>query len=284
MISDLLFSFGMGGRIRILRDEQYLKIMYWCHNHKHLNLVHPVSYTEKLQWLKLNVRDPQYTSLVDKLEAKNYISNIVGSTYVIPTLGVYDDFDDIDFRKLPNKFVLKCTHDSGGIAICRNKKTFDYSGAKKKLNKSLHRNYYWVGREWPYRYVKPRIIAEPLLEGPGSDHLLDYKFFCFHGDPKIMYIGADKAEEPFTDFFDMDFHHLPIRMRDPNAKQVPKKPDSFEEMIELAKKLSKDFIHVRVDFYYVNGKTYVGELTFYHNSGFSRVSPEEWELKLGEWI
>lgn len=270
-------------------DESFLKMAYKRKFGKELDLKNPVTFNEKLQWLKLHDRKPEYTTMVDKYEAKAYIAQKIGKEYVVPTLGVWDKFDDIDFTKLPNAFVLKCTHDSGGLVICKDKSKLDREKARKKINKSLHSNYFGGGREWPYKNVKPRIIAEPLLKDDATktgeqECLTDYKFFCFGGIPKIVYISKDKAENPTTDFFDMDYTHLPIRMRDPNSDVLPEKPIRFDEMKKIAAVLSKGLPHLRVDFYCANGKLYVGELTFYHCSGFAPIQPEEWAIKMGEWI
>jgi hypothetical protein len=185
---------------------------------------------------------------------------------------------------LPEKFVIKCTHDSGVVIICNDKKKFDYESAKKKVNKDLKRKYFYIWREWPYKNVKPRIIIEKLLVDKDNDALTDYKFFCFNGEPKIMYISHDAGKNPTTDFFDMNFNHLDIKMKDPNSLKMPDKPEKFEEMIELSKKLSKGIPHLRVDFYLINGKIYFGELTFYHNAGFSHIYPDRWNKQLGDWI
>lgn len=272
--------------LRFIPDEPYLKLMYRLRMGKRLDLKKPKSYNEKLQWLKLHDRKPEYTRMVDKYEAKKYVASIIGEEYIIPTLGVWDRFEDIDFDALPDQFVLKCTHDSGGLVICRDKSKLDLEAARKKINTSLKTNFYWVGREWPYKNVKPRIIAEAYLQDETGEKncLTDYKVFCFNGVPRVMYVSKDKDEEPHTDFFDMDFHRLPIRMRDPNSEILPEKPQQFEKMKELAARLSNGLPHLRVDFYEVKGQLYLGELTFYHSSGFREVKPEEWNRKLGDWI
>lgn len=270
-------------------DETFLKMAYKRKFGKELDLKKPVTFNEKLQWLKLYDRKPEYTTMVDKYEAKAYIANKIGKNYVVPTLGVWKSFDDIDFEELPNAFVLKCTHDSGGLVVCKDKSKLNKKSARQKINKSLTSNYFRGGREWPYKNVMPRIIAEPLLKDDATKEgeqecLTDYKFFCFNGVPKIAYISKDKAENPTTDFFDMDYKHLSIRMKDPNSDVLPEKPIRFDEMKKIAAVLSQGFPHLRVDFYCANGKLYVGELTFYHCSGFAQIQPEEWAVKMGNWI
>jgi len=265
-------------------DEQILKDKYYFRFHKPLNLDNPQTYNEKLQWLKLHDRRPEYTEMVDKYLAKSYVRERIGDEYIIPTLGVWDKFEDIDFDKLPNEFVLKCTHDSGGLVICKDKRRFDYDAAKVKIKKCLKRNYFYVGREWPYKNVKPRIIAETYMMDGLEPFLTDYKFFCFNGEPKIMYSSKDKSDDPRTDFFDMEYNHLNMKMRDPNADVIPPKPHCFDLMKKISCELSAGFPHLRVDFYEVNGKIYVGELTLYHCSGFAEITPQEMALKMGLWI
>lgn len=252
-----------------------------------LDLLSPRTFNEKIQWLKLYDRKPIYTTMVDKYEAKKYVANIIGEEYIIPTLGIFNKVDDIDFDALPSQFVLKCTHDSGGIVICKDKCTFDKNVAKHTLDEYLHRRYYWRNREWPYKNVKPRIIAEQYMEDSKSHELRDYKFFCFDGEVKALFIASDrqkKGEETKFDFFDADYNHLDIRNGHPNSEIMPTKPLSFEKMKYLAAKLSKGIPHVRVDFYEVNGKCYFGELTFSHWSGLVKFEPEEWDYKFGGWI
>lgn len=275
------------GIYNFMSDKAFLKHKFKLLMGYSLDLENPQTFNEKLQWLKLHDRKPEYSRMVDKYEAKAYIAEMIGEEYIIPTLGIWERFEDIDFEKLPDQFVLKCTHDSGGLVICRNKANLDLDGARRKINASLKRKYYYANREWPYKNVKPRIIAEAYMEDRNAkepDVLTDYKFFCFHGKPEIVYISQDKAKEPYTDFFDMEFNHLPIRMKDPNSDSLPEKPPTFEKMKELARILSAGHYHLRVDFYNINGRIYAGELTFYHCGGFAMIHPDEWNTKLGSLI
>ncbi len=268
--------------LSFLPDEMYLKLYYLVKTGKHLKLETPILYNEKLQWLKLHDHNPLYSVMVDKYEMKGYVADIVGEKYTIPTLGVYNTFDEIDFSLLPEKFVLKGTHDQGSVMIC-DKKSLDYKKIKKTFKHSLKLNFYKYCREWPYKNVKGRIIAEPLLTD-GNECLTDYKFFCFNGEPKFMYISRDLATSPTTDFYDMDFNKINMRMRDPNSNTLYDKPSFFDEMKQLASKLSHGIPHLRVDFYYANNNIYVGELTFFPNGGFCDVHPEDWNRKLGEML
>lgn len=271
---------------RQMSDKTYLQCKWWVNNGKKLDLENPVTFNEKLQWLKLYNRNPMYTTMVDKYEAKKYVANIISDEHIIPTLGIYDSVEDIDFDSLPNQFVLKCTHDSGGIVICQDKTQLNRKEAIKKLRKGLKSNFYWTNREWPYKNVTPRIIAEKYMTN-GDGELRDYKFFCFDGVPRIMFIASDrfnKEEETKFDFFDMEFNHLPFRNGHPNATRPIERPAEFDEMRMLASKLSKGIPQVRVDFYDVNGQIYFGEMTFFHWSGFVKFDPEEWDYKIGEMI
>lgn len=282
----LLICSQIGSLRNILPDKVFLKLMYRACLGRKLDLKNPQSYTEKLQWLKIYDRKPMYTKMVDKYEAKKYVASIIGEEYIIETLGVWDNFDEIDFDKLPNQFVLKCTHDSAGLVICKNKSKFDIKFAKKKIEKCLKRNFYFSGREWPYKNVTPRIIAEKYMIDSTYNELRDYKFFTFGGKPKILYItqGRDSLEETTSDFFDMEYKHLPFIIDHPNSKLYPEKPENFELMKELASKLSQNTPQLRVDFYEVDGQVYFGELTFFHCSGFDKFHPEEWDFKLGQWV
>lgn len=273
--------------LRFLPDKVYLNFRFFKSFHRFINWKTPTTYNEKLQWLKIYCRRPEYITMVDKAEAKKYVAERIGEEYIIPTIGVWDSFDDIDFNLLPEKFVLKCTHDSGGLVVCKNKSELDIQDARNRLTKSLHTNYFWFGREWPYKMVKPRIIAEQYMEDMTDKELRDYKFFCFHGVPKVLFIATDRGndqEDTKSDFFDMDFNHLDIRNGHPNALVPPHKPLAFDKMKKLAAELSKDIPHLRVDFYEVNGKIYFGELTLSHWSGFMPFEPDEWDERFGSWI
>ena len=271
--------------LRFLPDKVYIQLYYFAQFKHFCNLKNPKTYNEKLNWLKLNDRNPEYTKMVDKYEVKKYVSNIIGEEYIIPTLGIWDKFDDIDFDELPEQFVLKCTHDSEGVVIVKDKSKFEKNVARKKINDALKCNFYYIGREWPYKKIKPRIIAEKYMEDEECGELRDYKFFCFNGEPKAMFIASDRGiGETKFDYYDLEFNHLNIIQHYPNSNLKIEKPKNFDKMIELAKILSKNFIHVRVDFYEVNGKIYFGELTFYHFSGFQPFVPNEWDYKFGELI
>ena len=280
-------SLARRGWLNFLPDKAYLSILYRASFKKRINWKNPKTFNEKLQWLKLYDRNPNYCNMVDKYEAKRFVKERIGSEYVVPALaGPWDDFDEIDFDTLPDRFVLKTTHDCGGVFICKDKKSIDYEGAKHFLNKHLQRDYYLTCREWPYKNVKPRIFAEEYLADLEGD-LKDYKFFCFNGVPKLMFIASErqsKVNETKFDFFDMDFNHLPITNGHPNAHTAPKAPENFELMKELAVILSRNIPHLRVDFYECNGKLYLGELTFSHWGGLVPFEPEKWDEILGSWI
>lgn len=264
--------------------ELYIKIFYYLHLKKWPDLKPPHTFSEKLNWLKLHDRNPLYTKLTDKYAVKDYVSKKIGVDKVVPLLGVWNSFDEIDFDHLPERFVLKCTHDSGGFMICKDKSTFSKVKARSFFNRELRKNYYWNKREWPYKDIQPRIIAEKYLEDGNGDALTDYKFFCFNGEPKMMYISKDVSADPRTDFFDMDWNYLPFKFKDPHAEVRPSMPDKFEEMKEIARTLSKGIPHVRVDMYLINNHIFFGEMTFFHLSGFFSVTPDEWDDIIGGWL
>ncbi len=269
---------------RFLPSSLYIRLGFLRRFGRLPNLKNPQTFNEKLQWLKLHDKNPEYSKLVDKYEVKNYIAEKIGEEYIIPTLGVWDSFDEIDFDKLPKQFVLKCTHNSGGLVICKNKSTLDIKKARKQLTGSLKSNYYWAGREWPYKNVKPRIIAERFMVDESGTELKDYKFFCFDGKPEFLFIATDRPHDTKFDFFDIDFNHLPFTNGHPNTDKELKKPEKYEEMIEIAAKLSKGLKHARIDLYNINGKIYFGEITFFHWSGFTPFEPDEWDKKIGDFI
>lgn len=270
-----------------MSDEKFLKKQFKNVFGYELDLENPITYSEKLQWLKLFDRNPKYTKLVDKYEVKKIIAEMIGDEYIIPTIGVWDKFDEIDFTKLPQQFVLKCTHDSGGLVICKDKNEFNIKKAKKKIEKCLKNDYYMQNREWPYKNVKPRIIAEEYMVDESGYELKDYKIFCFNGEAKAMFIASDRSnpkEETKFDFYDMNFNHLPFENGHPNSKKEIKKPESLELMTKLAETLSIELPQARIDFYDINGKVYFGEITFFHWSGFKKFEPIEWDYKFGEYI
>lgn len=270
----------------VLPDKLYLSCMvrvqcgYWP------SWKNPQTYNEKLNWLKLYNRQPEYTMMVDKYAVKEYVARIIGDKYIIPTLGVWNRPEDIDWDKLPNRFVLKTTHGGGneGVVICQNKAQFDRNKAIAKLNKSLKTDIYTTLREWPYKNVCRRIIAEQFIEGKDGD-LPDYKFFAFNGEVKALFVGSERQlGEVKFDYFDAEFNHLDIVQSHPmSSKQIPK-PDNFEKMKEIASQLSKGLPHVRVDLYNVNGKIYFGELTFFHHGGITPFHPQKWDFTFGSWI
>lgn len=273
-----------------MADETYVRKMFKLQMGYELDLENPKTYNEKLQWLKLYYHNPDCVTMVDKYLSKQYVADRIGEQYVVPLYGVWDSFDEIDFSKLPDQFVLKTTHDCGGVVVCKDKKTFDKVHAKSFLEEHLKREYFYHCREWPYKQVKPRIIAEKFMKDSKDQEeegLTDYKFFCFDGEPKAMFIATDRAKadtETKFDFFDMEFNHLPFTNGHPNADRPIKKPEQFELMIELSRKLSLGLPHVRVDFYESEGNIYFGELTLFHWGGMVPFDPKEWDEKFGSWI
>lgn len=262
-------------------DKAFLEMKYRLIMKKKLDLENPVTFNEKLQWLKLYDRNPEYTKMVDKYEAKEYVSKIIGEEYIIPTLGVWDKFEDIDFEKLPNQFVLKPTHTSGNVYVCNDKKSINYKELRKKVNKWLKRKYFFMHREWPYKNVKPRIIAEKYMKDK-SGELLDYKFYCFNGKPKLMLICSDRFKSMKETYFDMDGHLLTLKDVEYERDESMQKPICFEKMKEFAYKLSNEIPFLRVDFYEIEGKIYFGELTFYTAAGFEQLNPSDAVIKMGK--
>lgn len=276
-----------GSCFKCISDKMYLKLFFRGQMGKKLDIKHPVTFNEKMQWLKLYDRKPLYTQLVDKYEVKKYVANKIGEEFVISTYGIYSSFDDIDFTALPDKFVIKCTHDSGGLVICDDKKKINIKQTKKKINSSFSRNYYYLGREWPYLNIKPRIIIEEYIDCQTDSGLFDYKFYCFNGIPKLCLVCANRYKSGglVKCFYDMSWNKMNIaRTKEPVYNVEIEKPSNFDEMVVIAKKLSKNFIFLRVDLYNVKGRILFGELTFYPSSGFEGFNPNVWDKKLGSWI
>lgn len=285
-LEKVFFSLGARGLLMWMPDKLYIGIKYWIRTGKWPNIANPKTFNEKLQWLKLYDRSPLYTKLVDKYEVKKYVADIIGWEYVIPTLGVWDTFDEIDFASLPNQFVLKCTHDSGGLVICRNKDNFNKGEAKKKINKSFRRNYYWSGREWPYKNVKPRIIAEQYMEGDTPNHNLNvYKIFTFDGEPKVIQtIQNDKQPDEVIDYFDTEWNLLKLKQNFPNSNKPLSKPATLDVMLQFARNMCVGHSFLRVDFYEIKKHVFFSEFTFYSDGGFAKFEPEQWDYQLGELI
>lgn len=275
------------GFLNWLSDETILKIQFKDRMRKELNLENPQTFNEKLQWLKLYDRNPLYTNLVDKYQVRKHIAKTIGEEYLIPLIGVCDKFEDIDFSKLPNQFVLKCTHDSGGLVICTDKGKLDIEAARKKINKSLKRNFYYYAREWPYKNIKPRIICEKYMVDESDTELKDYKFMCFNGEVKCIFVclNRNSSKGLNVDIYDTNWNLMPFeRPNSPNSDTIIPKPKKIDKMIEFAEKLSKDKLFVRVDFYEINGQLYFGEITFYPGAGFEKFKPESYDYLLGSWI
>lgn len=268
---------------KLFSDKVYIKIKYRLLFGKGINLETPLTFNEKLNWLKLNDHNPLYKRLADKYEVKEYVSNIIGKEYVVPTYGIWDSFEDINFETLPNQFVLKATHNSGGVTVCKDKKSINIRDVEKLFRKVMSDDYFWGNREWVYKDLKPRIIADLLLDDHSGKELRDYKFLCFNGVPQFMYC-TNKSSDIFENFYDMDFN--PVNINHGFRRNVPEfdKPIEFELMKTLATKLSKGIPFVRVDFFDVDGNVYFGEFTFYDWAGFRPFDDEKWDYKLGSML
>ena len=287
-IKHVFLALAQRNYLDLLPDKIFLKLFYFSLFKKPLNLKKPRTFSEKLQWLKLYDRKPEYTTMVDKYEVKKYVADRIGEQYVIPTLGVWNSFDEIDFDLLPDQFVLKCTHDSGGLVICRDKRTLNINTAKEKIEKSLKRNFYLMHREWPYKNVKPRIIAEMYMQDETQKAgLVDYKFYCFNGEPKFLYVSIgleDHATATIT-FMNLDWTFAPFKRTDfAMLPEVPPKPDTYDQMLQTARKLSEGIPFLRVDLYEIQGRMYFSELTFSPCAGFMEFSPAEYDKIVGEML
>ncbi len=271
-------------------DELYLKLLYRLNQHEKLKLKNPRTFCEKLQWLKLFDRRPEYTGMVDKVEVKKYVAGIIGEEYIIPTIGVWKRPEDIGWGKLPNQFVLKCSHGGGssGVVVCADKKTFNIETAITKLSKGLQQDIYKEHREWPYKNVVKQVFAENYICPDGSDNdLKDYKWYCFNGKPTYCQVIQNRSIKETIDFFDTEWIHQDFIGLNPgikNADEVPHRPKALDEQLDIARQLSSDIPCVRVDLYEVNGRVYFGELTFYPASGMGEFSPKEYDEKLGRML
>lgn len=271
---------------RLLSDKTFLKLKYWATTGRKLNIDNPGSFNEKLQWLKLYNRRSEYTMMADKYAVREYVKKTIGEEYLIPLLGVWDRPEDIDFDVLPEQFVLKCNHDCGSVIICRDKSSFDQVATINKLKKCLKENYYWQGREWPYKDIKPKIVAEKYM----GDNLTDYRIYCFNEIPKLIYsysnesqADGSKPEPRYCDIFDHNWKPIPYHQKLLPHGNVPM-PGQLSKMLEIAKLLSANSIFVRIDFYEIDNMLYVGEMTFYPGGGMSKFYPDSYDLELGKWL
>lgn len=266
-------------------DSIFLKLKYKLAIGNKLDLNNPKTFNEKIQWLKINDKKDIYTKMVDKYEVKKYVADIIGRKYIIKTIGVYDSFDQINFNELPNQFVIKCTHDSGGLIIVKDKSKLNIKETGAKINKALKKNYFYSCREWPYKNIIPRIIIEEYMEDETYKELIDYKIMCFNGEPKIIFTCSERYKQGLkVTFFDMNWNRLNFKRHYPTSNEKIEKPTNYAKMIELSKKLSKNIPFIRVDWYEINKKLYFGELTFYPGSGFEEFTPSEWDRKLGDML
>lgn len=272
-----------------LPDEIYLRVLFRLKNGYWLNLKNPITFCEKIQWLKLFNRKDEYSIMVDKFLVKKYVSDIIGEKYIIPTLGIWKSVEDINWNILPKSFVLKTTHGGGncGVIICNDKDKINKDSVIQRLNKSLNQDIYRKYREWPYKNVKKRIMAEEYVMDLKNHDLIDYKFFCFNGNPVFCQVIQNRRTKETIDFFDMNWMHQDFVGLNPlvnNADIPPVKPVNLDLMKSLAARLSKNIPFVRVDFYDVNDKVYFGEITFFPASGFGAFSPDKWNLEIGKLI
>lgn len=283
----LVYNYAAGkGFTDWVPDRPHLKAMYRASIGKGLDLDNPVTFNEKLQWLKIHDRNPLYTTLVDKYRVKQWVADRIGEEHVTPTYAMWEHVEDIDISGLPERFVLKTNHDCGGVVICRDRATFDLDAAKRKLAEHLKTNYYWRTREWPYKDVKRCIFAEEYLDPEeGRDDLTDYKMMCFGGKVRCEFTCTDRAEDDLhVDFFDTNWNHLPFTRHYPNSEVPPEAPARLKEMVADAERLSSGIPFVRTDFYEVAGQYYFGEMTFFPGGGMEEFNPESWDAELGSWI
>jgi len=275
--------------LSFLPDKPYIQLFYWATTGKLVNFKNPKGFNEKLQWLKIYDRHPEYSQLVDKLAVREHIDAVLGEGHLFPLLGKWKSFDDINFDELPEQFVLKCNHDSGSTKVIKNKSALtneDFRNLKKSFDRRIREKFFYAGREYPYKGIEPYILAEQLMIDQNEPYksIEDYKFYCFGGVPKVVLVVTDRSSDCRFDFFDMDFNHLDIRKQHPNADKPIKKPNHFEEMKEMAHKLAKDKKMVRIDLYEISDTVFFGEYTFFPGGGFDLLKPEKWERQLGDWI
>ena len=268
----------------IKSDETYLKWYFFLYTGSWMDFNNPKTFSEKIQWLKIHNTNPVYTVMADKYAMKQFVEDKIGAGYTFPLLGVWDRFDEIDIASLPDKFVFKTNHDSGGVWIVKDKKNAEYSKIKKEIEVRFQKNYFFLGREHPYKNIPHKIIAEKFMEEAEGCDLKDYKVFCFNGEPTYIQVDFDRFTNHKRDFFDTKWNMMDFGVLFPRAYNNIPVPEHLNEMIDIARKLSQGLPFLRVDLFNIKGKVYVGELTFHPGGGVEKITPEEWEYKLGDMI
>lgn len=266
---------------KCLSDVTYIKILYRGYMGKKLDLKNPTSFSEKIQWLKLNDKKEIYSKFVDKYEVKELMKSIVGEEHIIPTIGIYTRWEDIDTVQLPNRFVIKCTHDSGSVVICKDKTNFNFQEAKKRIEKSLSKDFFYAGREWPYKGMEKRIIIEDLLHDKQGNIPNDYKVFVFNGVAQYIQLDYDRFSDHKRNIYDRQWNIMPFTIGYNSEWKEYKRPNNLELMLTLSEKIAQKAqcpAILRVDFYEVDNRLYFGEVTFYHGSGFKKFEPEKYDL------
>ncbi len=270
---------------RVLPDKQYISLKYYFKTGERIDWDKPETFNEKLQWLKLHDRNPKYTSIVDKIEAKKYALSKINESHIVPTIAIWDNIDDINWEVLPERFVIKTNHDSGGVVICDDKKNLDIEQAKKKLKQHLNSNYYLYGREWPYKNVRRKIFAEEFLSSDSTTGINDYKVFVFNGKPRIIQVDFDRFLDHKRNIYDTNWNYVECELEYPTHPEISiDKPHNLTKMLEMASELAADIPFARVDFYEVDKHLYFGEITLYPGSGFEVFKPYEWNKEIGTWL
>ena len=280
---DAFFALARRGAFRWMGDRAFLRLQYRLKRRKPLRLDPPQTYGEKLQWLKLYDRQPVYTQMADKIAARDFVAARVGESYLIPEIARYDRAEDVDWAALPRRFALKCAHGSSANILCRDKEALDIPAAQKKITAWMRRNWFWASREWPYKNIPHRILVEKFLESE-TDVPRDYKILCFSGEPKCIIVDFDRYTHHTRNYYDLNWQRLPVINRHPNYEGEVPPPKCLDEMLSVARALSRGVPHLRVDLYEVDGRVYFGEMTFFHGYGMEEYRPESFEYEMGGWI
>ena len=281
----LVVYFGSKGYFKKIPDKEYLEILHQVRMGEILDLENPQTFNEKLQWLKLYDRKPEYNNMTDKIEVRKFVASKIGEEHLIPLLGVWDRFENINFEQLPEKFVLKCSHDSGSTVICDKNKGINYKKLNRFFNKKLKFDYYWASREWNYHGIRPRIIAEKYMVDDSGTELKDYKIFTFNGKAKIIQVDSGRFTNHTRNIYSTEWEFLDVKIKvSPNPNMKIKKPEKLDELLRFSEILAEGIPHVRVDFYVINDFIYFGELTFHHAGGQEKFEPKSFELQMGSWI